>query len=100
MNKDVVLSRAGEQLIECTILYPGMSSDGLVRACFDKEGTRYLTYEELKNAYFSRCVVYIEGYYVSVECLFDYSTYSIIEINISADGSQHLRLFSAEYVKS
>lgn len=96
MNKNVVLSRAGEQLIECTILYIGVDADGVERACFDKEGTRYLTSEELKNAFFSRCVVDIgRGTYRIAESFAELYNFSCITIS---NGSVSTNIYSAEYV--
>lgn len=96
MNKEVVLSRAGEQLIECTILHISVDADGVNRACFDKEGTRYLTSKELKNAFFSRCVVDIgRGTYRIVESFAELYNFSCITIS---NGSVETSIFSAEYV--
>lgn len=98
MNKEVILSRAGEQLIECTILHIGVDADGVERACFDKEGTRYLTSEELKNAFFSRCVVDIgRSNYWIVKGFVEMYNFSFITIG---DGSLEANLYSAEYVPS
>lgn len=100
MNKDVVLSRAGEQLEECIILYSGMSG-GVDRAYFDKECTRCLTADEMKDAYLKRCVVFVEArslmilqpYHCRYYNDFGYATLTVSDTN-------PVTLYSAEYVKS
>lgn len=63
MNKDVVLSRAGEQLEECTILYLRVI-DGDARVYFDKEYTRCLTADEMKEAFTKRCIANTNNVYL------------------------------------
>ena len=60
MNKDVVLSRAGEELEECIILYMQFI-DGDGRVYFDKECTRCLTADEMKEVFTKRCLANVNN---------------------------------------
>lgn len=106
MNKDVILSRAGDQLIECEVLYIGdlvvndKTRRGLVY--LDKERTRRATAAEMKEAFLKRCVLVSEDE--------DASTYTPIMYYLSKNtgdaffwvkmSDTYVALISAESVPS
>lgn len=98
MNKDVILSRAGEQLEECTVLYAVQQGNDPYRVYFDKEGTRCLTASELKEAFVKRCIVYVSDKIILVPIAFSINGDGSAAVTFYFGGTQ-MSAYSAEYVK-
>lgn len=102
MNKEVILSRAGEQLEECTVLYLALENSTTPRVYFDKECTRCLTADEMKEAYLKRCVVVFDTpstLFISepYSCVFDTNNgFAVLTTEIEGP----FPCYSAEYVPS
>jgi hypothetical protein len=102
MTKDVILSRAGEHLVECTILYMYPDEDLVNRLYFDMECTKCLTREEMIDAYLKRCVITdgrqpneISAYGIPM-MLEDHNSYAGM---YGVADRASFTMFSSEYVK-